>query len=266
MKSMNIIEFSESLQAKMRQEQACINEQDEFPKVGKVITVIRGLITELKVFVRNYTFRNQAEEIQFFKEIKPVFLSHYYYYKKIFAIHLFDSYKDAKSRQANYVQLLLRLEKFAAKNLEFYTYSMSGSTFRDACYFTRQFQMSKVPDRDENFSTGFDTKLAKLLANELVKEHILKLVNRTNSVRPQLAWTGSKTDLIELIYALHAANVCNNGSADIKQIASSFETLLGVNLGDYYRVFVNIRLRKTGQATFLEQLRTNFLKRVQELD
>jgi hypothetical protein len=264
---MNIIEFSEGLQVKMKKELSNLNiEQDEIIQLGKGITAIRELIRELKTFTRNYKFESQAEEIEFFKEVKPVFLSHYFYCKKVFAVRLFDSFKEPKRRQANYNRLLRQLERYAEKNLEFYEYCMSGNTRMDAHYFIRNSHGYKSLDKDECFSTGYDSKLGKILANELLKKHLIKLLNQADAVQPELTWTASKTDLIELIYALHLNNVFNNGLADIKQIASSFENLFGVALGDYYRVFLNIRSRKSGQSNFLEQLRTNFLQRVKELD
>ncbi len=266
---MNIIQFSESLQGKMKQELDSLNtDQDEIIKIGKLITFIRGLINELKTFTRNYKFQNQAEEIQFFKEIKPVFLSQYYYYKKVFAIRLFDSFKDVKNRQANYYLLLQRLKKSVEKNLEFYEYCMSGSTFMDAQYFTRQQQNHKSPDRDESFSTGYDTRLAKILANELVKKHILSSLHKSQSdtnYGPVLTWTDSKASLIELIYALHSAKVFNKGVADVKHVASTFENLFNISLGNYYRVIQEIRIRKSGQTNFLDQLRDTLKRRLSEV-
>lgn len=261
---MNIIEFSESLEAKMKEELDNLNaDQDELVKLGKTLASIRILISELKAFTRSYKFQSQAEEIQFFKEVKPVFLCQYLYHKKVFAIRLFDSFKDVKCRLANYYMLLERLEKSVAKNLEFYEYCMSGNTFMDAHYFTRNSQSHKSIDRDESFSTGFDTRLAKILANELVKEYIFKRLDQTDLVQPELTWTGSKTDVIELIYALHAMDVFNNGSADIKRVARAFERAFNVNLGDYYRIFINIRLRKSGKASFLDRLREKMIQRLQ---
>ncbi|HRE67732.1 MAG TPA: RteC domain-containing protein [Cyclobacteriaceae bacterium] len=264
---MNIIEFSEDLQTKMKQELANLNtDQDEIIQIGKGLTSIRELISELKTFTRHYKFGSQAEEIQFFKEVKPVFLSQYFYYKKVFAIRLFDSFKDAKSRQANYYHLLRQLEGYVEKNFEFYQYCMSGNSFLDAHYFTRSSQGNKSLDRDESFSTGYDTRLAKILANELLKNLVLKLLNRTDAVQPELTWTGSKTDLIELIYALHGAEIFNNGSIDIKKIAASFESVFNTSLGNFYKTFQEIRIRKKNQASFLDHLKTNLVKRMNSGD
>ncbi len=262
---MNIIEFSECLQGRMKSELQNLNaDQDEIIKIGKTQNFIRELIRELKSFARNYKFQSQTEEIQFFKEVKPIFLSQYFYYKQIFAIRLSDSFKDVKSRQTHYHNLLKRLEAYVRKNMAFYEYCMSGSDFMDTHYFTRQHTNPKTLNWDENFSNGYDIKLAKILSNELVKNHIFKLLNQSDMVQPFLTWTGSKTDLIELIYALHLAEVFNNGAADIKQIADAIQVVFDTNLGNYYRVFQQIRIRKSGQTNFIDQLRSKLVQKMDE--
>ena len=270
MKSMNIIEFSDSLQGRMKQElETMAIDQDEIIKVGKTLSFIRELIRELKAFTRNYKFQNQAEEIQFFKEVKPVFLSQYFYYKQVFAIRLSDSFKDVKDKQSSYHNQLKQLETYVRKNIAFYEYCMSGNTIMDAQYFTRDNKNHKSLDRDESFSTGYDTKLAKVLANELLKKHILNTLQKNHEEINEgsaLTWTESKASLIELIYALHSAKVFNQGASDIKLVASTFENLSNISLGNYYRVIQEIRIRKSGQTNFLDQLKEKLKKRFDESD
>ena len=267
---MDILTYSKQLEARMKERLEEFNaDQDEILKVGHALTFIREIIAELKQFASTYKFNSESEEIKFFKEIKPVFLSQFFYYKKVFALRLFDSFKDVKTRQANYYKILQQLERFVQKNLEFYEYSMTNTTYLDKHYFTRNRQPHKSIDRDEKFSTGYDTKLAKILANELLKKHILDLLKKSQADRSSetystLTWTGSKTDLIELIYALHSVDVFNNGTANIKVIASAFEDVFNINLGDYYRTFQDMRIRKRSQTPFIDQLRERFIQRMND--
>jgi hypothetical protein len=265
---MDILTFSKQLEGRMKEGLEEFNgDQEAILKTGHALSFIREIITELKQFSSTYKFTDESEEIKFFKEIKPVFLSQFYYYKKVFALRLFDSFKDVKTRQANYYNILQQLERFVQKNLEFYEYCMTNTTYLDKHYFTRNRQPHKSIDRDEKFSTGYDTKLAKILANELLKKHILGLLKESHTDRSAdasstLTWTGSKTDLIELIYALHSTDVFNNGTANIKVIASAFEEVFNISLGDYYRTFQDMRIRKRSQTPFLDQLREKFVHRV----
>lgn len=65
-----------------------------------------------------------------------------------------------------------------------------------------------------------------------LKKEIDKLENNNgmeilNSPNPMLSsklfWAGSKTDLIELIYALDSCGAINSGTADIKEVAAVYE-------------------------------------------
>lgn len=81
-----------------------------------------------------------------------------------------------------------------------------------------------------------------------------------------LTWTGPKASLIESIYTLHSVEVFNRGKADIKLIASAFETLFNVSLGNCYRVIQEIRIRKSGRTNFLDQLKKKLQERIDECD
>lgn len=53
--------------------------------------------------------------------------------------------------------------------------------------------------------------------------------------------------LIDLIYALQSYAVFNMGKADIKAIATYFENVFEINLGDFYHTYLEIRNRKNKQ-------------------
>lgn len=79
-------------------------------------------------------------------------------------------------------------------------------------------------------------------------------------------WTGSKVALIELMYALHTEGVFNNGAADLKDIADYFEHTFDINLGQYRRVFLEIRARKSEKSKFITTLNEALLKRIEKSD
>lgn len=258
---MDIITFSEGLQKRIK-EIGSSSSSDEIDVAmnGRSLTAIRQIIVELKEFTINYKFKNTEEEIRFFKEIKPVLLSQYYYHKRIFALALFDSFRDRRSRIENYYRVLQRLQNFARKHQAFYEYCMAGSTYLDTNYFTRNRQNIASVDQDEKFTTGFDKMLAKVLAHELIKQFVLAAIrklqeDRSNSSSCPIPWTGSKIAIIELIYALHATGVLNYGKSNVKQIALCFEEVFSIDLSNYARMFSEIKIRKSGQTNFLDQLK-----------
>ena len=72
--------------------------------------------------------------------------------------------------------------------------------------------------------------------------------------------------MIELIYALHSTDAINNGTADIKDIAYFVERIFRIDLGNYYRAFLEIRMRKNGRTKFLDTLKEELIKRMDETD
>ncbi len=79
-----------------------------------------------------------------------------------------------------------------------------------------------------------------------------------------LTWTFNKTDLVELIYALVALGVFNNGNVEIKSVVSFFETVFHVALGSYYHKYQDIMKRKKERTVFLDKLKLALLRRIEE--
>lgn len=71
---------------------------------------------------------------------------------------------------------------------------------------------------------------------------------------PEINWTASKTDLIELIYGLHASKAFNNGKITINAITKFFESALAVKLGNTSLRFQEI-LRRKDSIAFLNQIK-----------
>ena len=82
----------------------------------------------------------------------------------------------------------------------------------------------------------------------------------------RLSWTASKTDLIELIYALQASGAIKSGTAGIKEMASACESIFDLNLGNVYRTFLEIRERKIDLTKFIDRLKSALLQRMEETD
>jgi hypothetical protein len=265
---MDIITFSDGLQK--RASEVKPTALDDLVSMSKALNAFRELLAELKMFTLTYSFENEKEEIQFFKEVKPVLLSQYYYYKKMFDLMLFDSFRDNNSRIDNYRLFLQKLQRFALKNHSFFEYCMAGATHLDNQYFIRSKRASTRINRDEKFSTCFDIKLAKIMAHELIKDFVLNSIRKLECTKDRrvrgLEWTTSKVALVELIYALSAAGAINNGKSDIKQLANGFEEMFSIELKDYARIFSELRIRKKGQTNFIDQLKDRLQNLVREME
>jgi hypothetical protein len=269
---MELKQFAEELRLKMNAEidSISVDQPDALIRTSQIITTIERDLLQLQHFLQKYKLKTAAEEIAFFKTIKPHFISALWYHQHLFKIQLFEAYNTNDARLKYYRKQLSILEAFMSKNQEFYRYILSNAVHLDEKYFMR------VPAKrragiDEKSSTPQDIFLSNILCNEQLKGYLIKAIQKielpiSTPVNSALTWTGSKTDLIELIYALQAVGVFNKESADVKQIATHFEIVFNVTLGNYYRVFQEIRIRKTGQVNFINQLKDGLLERIRDSD
>jgi len=266
---MDIATFSEQLQKQLKEQVEWVNASipDPLANAARMIAISGELVADLQQFTYNYKFISQEEEIRFFKEIKPVLLSNYYYYRRLFSIHLYVSYKDVESRKKLYEQELQRMERYARKNNDFFLYCMTGQTYLDDKYFTRK-SKTFAHLLDIQFSTGFDEKLARMLAHEVLKASLLAMQKKATLSEnyATLNWTGNKTDAAELLLAIHASGNVNNGEAEIKQLIELFEELFNIRFGNYYDTLKKIRMRKGNRANFIEKLKDKLLLRLDEME
>lgn len=269
MKTLAIKTFCEKLQENLKSqiEVVTLENLDIISKASKCLLIVGSAISQLKQFVYEYQFENVGEEISFFKEQKPVILSQYFYYDKVFSLKLAEPFNGSAALRAYFHQCLIELQGYVKENTQFYKYCLSSSTHLDDKYFTRTEKLLSDPDIDAKFSTGYDNVLAKILAYQMVKEHLITQLQRLDDpsdIASSLKWTGTKSALIELIYALQSVDAVNNGKADIKQIADSFEHLFNISLGNYYRQFQEIRLRKNGKTNFLDEMKEKLVQRLDD--
>lgn len=251
-------------------------------KCEKAIEVILISIANLKKIVSKNSFKSDTEEIQFFKELKPQFTSKLIYFNMVYKIDMKRPNGGNRIVKKYFNNELLKLKAFFDNELEFYQYYRTGSTYLDYKYFLRgKFDIKLALDSyyfetDTLFATSHDFKVAKILANDLIQlyleNQLLLLENKDISEKSQrkhnikMTWTGSKVALVELMYALHTEGVFNNGAADLKEIAEYFEHIFEIDLGQYRRVFLEIRARKSDKTKFIATLNEQLLKRMENSD
>ena len=251
-------------------------------KCEKAIEIILISITNLKKAIQKNNFKSVSEEIDFFKNIKPRFTSKLIYYNAIFKIETKKPHGGERILKKYLNNELDKLKRYFDNNLDFYKYYRTGSNYLDHKYFTRgKFDIKLALDSfyfevDHTFSTSHDFKVAKIMAHDLIQvyleDKLLMIENKEPKEKSQVNhkikqnWTGSKVALIELLYALHTEGVFNNGASDLKDIAEYFENIFNIDLGQYHRAFLEIRMRKSDQTKFLNTLKEKLVKRMENTD
>lgn len=213
--------------------------------------------------------------------MKPEFTSLFICNLAIFNIESERPVGPAKSGKEYYEQEQDRIQQYFDANAEFHKYYRSGATHLDEQYFTRGNLDIHMPigtfmlDLDGNFSTMCDYKIARILANEKISEYLqsaisaLELQQQAPTSKgsiPALSWTASKTDLIELLYGFYCFGAINNGNVELSKIVSLFESLFNTSLGNYCRVFQQIRIRKNNRTSFIDSVREKLIGYMDELD
>lgn len=247
------------------------NEEHRVKICEAALCISRKALADLRVHLLKIKFKNKEEEIWFFKEAKPDMLSKLIYYDKLYHLELRRPVGREKLVRKYLEAEMMYLERSYETYTEFYLYLRTGQTLHDERYFTRSKPCSYNDcianrfDADPNLSTGYDCKIAKIMAHDLLLSYLDKeihILKGTTSRTPNLhalEWTGSKTGMVELIYGLAQAGIFNDGKADYKEIASYFEQVFNLSLGNFYKTFEKIRMRESGPTTFLDSVKLKLL-------
>lgn len=261
--------------------ESSINDMDveanySIQRIETAIRTILSCLSELKNHVLEYGFDNINDEIRFFKYQKPNIVAKLIYFNSIYKIEARKPYGNGKTIKKYINNELEKLKKYFDNNLEFYKSYRTNSTYLDEKYFIRGKHDIKLSldtyyfETDHNFTTSHDYKVAKIIANDLIQVYLEDQLTQNSQkeiceISP-LSWTASKAALIELIYALHAQGVFNNGSIDIKFIAKTFESAFNIDLGDFYHTFMELKARKINRTKFLDSLCNALIKKMDERD
>lgn len=276
--------FAESLMTELEHQLKLIHleTENQVQLAEQAIKNSIAVFEKLKTFFIKYKQLNKKEEIEFFRDIKPKFAAKLIYYNEIYSIETNKPFGSQKTMGKYYKAELNKLKVFFEKNQEFYRYYRTGNDCLDNKYFIRaKYDLKLMVDSfyfqaDHRFTTSHDFKVARILANDEIKvfleEQIEKLGRRTITIQSPSPhskgpkWTGSKVELIELIYALHTEGVFNNGTSGLKEVTTFFETAFNIDLGQFNRVFLEIRNRKSERTKFLNTLKNKLLIRMEHAD
>lgn len=255
------------------------SEKDTLIRTERIVTEISNVLFQLKELIRQQGFVDEREEIQFYKQIKPKFHALYIYHATVFSVESDRPLGSKKAARRYFHNELRRIDNFFYHNADLYKYYRSGKTHLDKEYFTRGqgfngFVIDIVtPIIDREFCTLHSIKIAFLIAYQQLRQYfqdaMLEIENPIKTPvfatqQSEMNWTDSKTGLIELGYALHAAGSFNNGKADLKQINDYLQAVFHVDLGNTSRTFQEILARKRGYTAFLDRLRDRLLQRIND--
>ncbi len=87
----------------------------------------------------------------------------------------------------------------------------------------------------------------------------------TAATTPDLQWTGSTLDLVELIYGLSEMGCINNGATPLKVMAPVLYEFFGLKTRECYRYYSAIKQRKNDSRTyFLDKMLAKLNERIRQ--
>jgi len=230
----------------------------------------------LRRLIRDKKFPTIEEEIEFFKHTKPFINGRIIYFSTLYNFQLTRKAGSIKKRQNCIDRELEAIQLLIHRIPEFYGYHRTNDTRLDEFYFVRGHEkLDLISDpsyhyTDPDFSTSHDISVSQIIAYDLLTLYFnkeletlrrielnLKTEPESPAILQDLSWTASKTDLVEVIYALQASGAIRNGRAEIKKMAQVCETLFNLDLGNVYKTYLEIKSRKSDKTAFLNQLKSS---------
>jgi hypothetical protein len=276
--------FEEQTQSwQLRLQDAEARESDLLARVETCISICEESLLQLRQWVTEHSFPGKDCEIYFFKQVKPMIMARYIYYKKIYRLHIGYFNGSGLLAKERLEQELKDITRYFSDNADFYTYYRMGYTHHDELFFVRgEYKWKICPEVnhfDAIFSTSGDGKLAELMAYELLLKYIDERLNPSvkltesatvTASRPAtsctLQCTANVTDVVELGYALYANGFFNNGKASVKDIMNLLSDMLQISLRNYAQTFYHIRERKINPTKFTGELKDDLNRYIEQLD
>ncbi len=246
------------------------------PLSREIIALSQEALWKMNNILTKNGFNSLKSEINYFKNIKPVIVSTLIYRKEVIEFESFFPKVCAIKQEKYFNRHFKKLQNFFNSHMDFGQYLEMNCTHLDQYYFTRNsdekfiengsiisLQNPKLCSSRGTLSAQF--KAYVKLVIYIKKKKRLPTESQVEKIE-SVKWTGNKVDLIELIYAVHCSGSLRKGTG-IKEIARVCEKLFEVDLGNYYRKFIELRNRKLVERTrYIDRLKSSLIQRMNEAD
>lgn len=239
------------------------DEDEDMVKVAeRSLLIIDESIRKLKEMISTHHFDHIAEEVYFFKKLKPQFISKFIYYSTILDVESHKPNAGNKALKKYYEAEQEKLRIFYMEQAELYSYYRREATYLDHKLFVRNSYDLKMKlsfgfyNFDTTFTTSHDHMVARFIANQQFDQYLKRQIenlseNKSTQALSPLAWSASKVGLIELVYALYQMRCFNGGNIELSEVIKFVEKSLDTDLGNFHKTIFEIRNRKQGPTKFL---------------
>ena len=149
----------------------------EEERVASCFWVAKNYWEHLKNHIKDKAFESDAEEIDFFRNVKPKFTSRIKYFYMLSEILLFI-HPDMEEQRKFWKQQAVKYKRFCDGHKEFVDYYERGATFRNEIYFKKIRDELNCPammaffDNDVDFCSTHDWLIRDLLALRMYYNYV----------------------------------------------------------------------------------------------
>lgn len=244
-------------------------EVDLLRRAESAIPICNKTLSLMQDLIEKDDFESQDIEILFFKNVKVIPMSFLIYFSEIRSCEVRKPKAGIDFQVRFFEKEIKKINKFFSRNSDFVHYMEQGHTYLDHQFFTRNhsnnFPITPVINYYQypEFTTSHDMLWSKIQAMykyiHYIRSSIFKIKPGNQQLFSEkehklLLWTGSKTSMVELIYALYYTGVLNHGAVELSAVTSSFEDFFNVKLENIYKTYSEIKTRKGSKTKFLEDL------------
>lgn len=250
-------------------------------QLDESLSCVAATVHELKRQVKENPFRAEQDEIRFFKYTKPRFYCWYIYLVHLYHILRAVPVGTDEMIRDYYTDEIGVINRFFQQHPEHYQYYLNDNTVSDDQFFLCRNRPEFPPAQEllqehKWFSTHLDYLFATFRAYEMLRDFVIRrirlLYRQSDStfmsemmIAKKRWWSGDKVELIEIAYGIYYTHRINGGRAEIADIIEWLEESLNVDLAQAYRMFLDIRRRKTFSYTkFLDEMREAIHRHIDE--
>ncbi|WBL24273.1 RteC domain-containing protein [Zunongwangia sp. HGR-M22] len=238
-------------------------------------------LSKLQKHVNKEDFEDPQSEIDFFRNIKPLPMSYHIYFSQIRNCEI-NLPKIGNSHKVRFLEKeIKKINQFFSENNSFVSYMEQGHTYLDHLFFSRHGKrdFSFNPNihyyQYPEFSTSHDMLWSQVQALyryiHYIREKLEKIEPGSSSNfrerQPNLlVWSGTKTSLVEIIYALYFKGDINHGTVDLKTIVAAFEDFFNIEIDNFYKTYGEIKSRKDPRTKYLHTIAAKLEAKMREDD
>lgn len=216
-------------------------------------------------------FKSDAEEILFFKTLKPQLFSNLYYYTRLYHIQIKTPPGSDKSIKDFLHSELYKIDKHYEENKDIYSYYKTEASDLDQQYFKRVLrQQASVPiDDDWSYNSNLltavhDETFARIIANIKLTSYLkqsLQNLKQNNHVpenmlqqsteinRSPFQWTEGNTAFVEFV--LCQKSLINNGNISTSELLEILCNIYNIKITYRELQKVKYRLKGRGKSSIL---------------